>query len=84
MEIFMKTRVQKWGNSLALRIPKSFATEAGLDRDSSVEVSLIDGKLTIVPDTRPKFTLKQLLSQVTNENLHHEVDTGPAMGNEAW
>jgi antitoxin MazE len=84
MEVFMKTRVQKWGNSLALRIPKSFATEAGLDRDSSVEVSLIDGKLTIVPDTRPKFTLKQLLSQVTNENLHHEVDTGPAMGNEAW
>ncbi|MGA2468721.1 MAG: AbrB/MazE/SpoVT family DNA-binding domain-containing protein [Thermodesulfobacteriota bacterium] len=80
----MKTRVQKWGNSLALRIPKSFATEAGLDRDSSVEVSLIDGKLTIVPDTKPKFTLKQLLSQVTNENLHHEVDTGPAMGNEAW
>jgi antitoxin MazE len=84
MEVFMKTRVQKWGNSLALRIPKSFATEAGLDRDSSVEVSLIDGKLTIVPDTRPKVTLKQLLSQVTNENLHHEVDTGPAMGNEAW
>jgi antitoxin MazE len=84
MEIFMKTRVQKWGNSLALRIPKSFATEVGLDRDSSVEVSLIDGKLTIVPDTKPKFTLKQLLSQVTNENLHHEVDTGPAMGNEAW
>jgi antitoxin MazE len=84
MEVFMKTRVQKWGNSLALRIPKSFATEAGLDRDSSVEVSLIDGKLTIVPDTKPKFTLKQLLSQVTNENLHHEVDTGPAMGNEAW
>jgi antitoxin MazE len=84
MEIFMKTRVQKWGNSLALRIPKSFATEAGLDRDSSVEVSLIDGKLTIVPDTKTKFTLKQLLSQVTNENLHHEVDTGPAMGNEAW
>lgn len=80
----MKTRVQKWGNSLALRIPKSFATEAGLDRDSSVEVSLIDGKLTIVPDTKTKFTLKQLLSQVTNENLHHEVDTGPAMGNEAW
>jgi antitoxin MazE len=84
MEVFMKTRVQKWGNSLALRIPKSFATEAGLDRDSSVEVSLKDGKLTIVPDTKPKFTLKQLLSQVTNENLHHEVDTGPAMGNEAW
>jgi antitoxin MazE len=84
MEVFMKTRVQKWGNSLALRIPKSFATEAGLDRDSSVEVSLIDGKLTIVPDTKPKFTLRQLLSQVTKENLHREVDMGPATGREVW
>ena len=84
MEAFMKTRVQKWGNSLALRIPKSLATEAGLDRDSSVEVSLTDGKLTIVPDTKPKFTLKQLLSQVTKENLHHEVDSGPATGREVW
>jgi antitoxin MazE len=84
MEVFMKTRVQKWGNSLALRIPKSFATEAGLDRDSSVEVSLTDGKLTIVPDTKPKFTLRQLLSQVTKENLHREVDMGPATGREVW
>ena len=80
----MKTRVQKWGNSLALRIPKSLATEAGLDRDSSVEVSLTDGKLTIVPDTKPKFTLKRLLSQVTKENLHREVDMGPATGREVW
>ncbi|MFC1972103.1 AbrB/MazE/SpoVT family DNA-binding domain-containing protein [Chloroflexota bacterium] len=33
----MKTRVQKWGNSLALRIPKSFATEVGLQRETSVD-----------------------------------------------
>ena len=80
----MKARVQKWGNSLALRIPKSFATEAGLDRDSSVEVSLIDKKLVIAPASKTKFTLKQLLARVTENNLHHEVDTGPAMGNEVW
>lgn len=80
----MKTRVQKWGNSLALRIPKSFAAEVGLDPNSSVEMSLRDGKLIVVPFEKPKFTLKQLLSQVTEENLHHEVDTGPAVGGEAW
>ena len=80
----MKTHVQKWGNSLALRIPKSFATEAGLDRDSCVEISLIDRKLVITPVYKSKFTLKQLLAQVTENNLHHEVDTGPAMGNEVW
>ena len=39
----MKTRVQKWGNSLALRIPKSFAAEAGLHADAAVELSLVEG-----------------------------------------
>jgi len=80
----MKTRVQKWGNSLALRIPKSFADEVGLQKETSVEVSLADGKLVITPVTKPKLTLKQLLAKVTKENLHHEFDTGSAIGNEAW
>ena len=80
----MRTRVQKWGNSLALRIPKAFATEVGLQRETSVEVSLSDGKLVITPVTEPKLNLKQLLAKVTKENLHHEVDTGPATGNETW
>lgn len=80
----MRTRVQKWGNSLALRIPKSFANEVGLQRETSVEVSLNDGKLVITPVSKPKPTLKQLLARVTKENLHHEVDTGSAVGNEAW
>jgi antitoxin MazE len=80
----MITRVQKWGNSLALRIPKSFATEVGLQTDSSVEVSMVDGKLVVAPVTKSQLTLKQLLMQVTDENLHHEVETGPAQGNEVW
>jgi antitoxin MazE len=80
----MKTRVQKWGNSLALRIPKSFADEVGLQKETPVEVSLADGKLVVTPVTKPKPTLKQLLAKVTKENLHHEVDTGSAVGNETW
>jgi antitoxin MazE len=80
----MKTRVQKWGNSLALRIPKSFADEVGIRKESSVEVSLTDGKLVITPVTKPELTLDQLLAKVTKENLHHEIDTGPATGNETW
>ena len=80
----MKTRIQKWGNSLALRIPKSFANEVGLRKEASVEVSLADGKLVITPVTERKLTLKQLLAKVTKENLHHEVDTGIAVGNETW
>lgn len=80
----MKTRVQKWGNSLALRIPKSFATEVGLGIDTSVEMSLEEGKLVIVPVAEPQFTLEQLLTQVTEENVHTETDTRHAVGKEAW
>lgn len=80
----MKTRVQKWGNSLALRIPKSFANEVGLLNNSSVEVSLANGKLVVVPIEKPSVTLKKLLAQITEKNIHHEVGSGPSVGNEAW
>jgi antitoxin MazE len=80
----MKTHVQKWGNSLALRIPKSFASEIGLERETPVEVTLANGKFVIMPIPKPKFTLKQLLAKVNKENLHREVETGPATGNEVW
>ena len=80
----MKTRVQKWGNSLALRIPKSFASEVGLKNDTPVEICMEDGKIIVAPVAKPQFTLKQLLAKVTPENVHHEVETGPAVGNEVW
>ena len=73
----MLTKVQKWGNSLALRIPESFATELGLQRETPVEVTLVEGKLVVTPIVKPKPTLRQLLAKATKENLHHEVDTGP-------
>ena len=80
----MKARIQKWGNSLALRIPKSFAVEAHLEQDSLVELALVDGKLIVVPVAEPALTLDQLLAGVTEQNLHCEVDTGQATGNEVW
>jgi antitoxin MazE len=80
----MKTRIQKWGNSLALRIPKSLAAESHLEQGMLVEVSLLDGKLLVTPLRPPAVTLEELLQGITPENLHHEVDTGPAVGYEAW
>jgi antitoxin MazE len=79
----MKTRVRKWGNSLALRIPKSFAAEVGLHADAAVELSFVEGALVVQP-VAPPLTLEQLLSGVTAENLPGEWDTGPAVGKEAW
>ena len=80
----MLTKVQKWGNSLALRIPKAFALDAQLENDSVVEVSLVDGKIVIKPVISPKWTLDQLLKGVNNNNIHQETDTGIAIGNENW
>jgi antitoxin MazE len=80
----LKTRVQKWGNSIALRIPKSFADDLGLQTEMSVEMSLKEGKLVITPEILPKPTLQQLLAKVSGENLHHEVDVGSIVGKETW
>ena len=80
----MRTLIQKWGNNLALRTPNSFATELGLRKEAPVEVVLADGKLVITPVAKPPLTLKYLLAKVTKENIHHEIDTGSATGNETW
>ena len=80
----MKTRIQKWGNSLALRIPKSFASEVGLECNAPVEISLVDGNLVVKPDVQPALSLDELLAQVTEDNMHREIDTGSAVGKEAW
>jgi len=80
----MEIKVKKWGNSLALRIPKPFADEIGLENDSQVELSIVDGKLIIVPAVEAKLSLEHLLAQVTKDNLHGEVNTGTAVGGEAW
>jgi antitoxin MazE len=79
----VRTRVQKWGNSLAVRIPKPFAEGAGLRASSEVEVSLDKGEVRLTP-VRARWKLRQLLSGVTRKNLHAEVDSGPARGREAW
>lgn len=80
----MRIRVQKWGNGLALRIPKSFAERMGLETGSVVSVSLVEGKLVIHAGPPEAPMLKKLLRDVAKANLHGEWDTGPALGREHW
>jgi len=80
----MRVRVQKWGNSLALRIPKSFAVETELDQGSEVDLTLEEGRLVITPLPEPEVSLEELLAQITPQNLHSEVDFGGAVGRESW
>src|SRR5438105_2557416 len=83
-EEFMQSQIQKWGNSLALRIPKSFAEETNIEQGSVVDISIEDGKIIIVPTSKSQYTLEELLSDVTRKNLHKEVNTGNAIGKESW
>ena len=76
--------MQKWGNSLALRIPKAFAIDAQLENDSFVEIAIVDGQIIITPVVAPSWTLEELLAGINKNNIHHEIDTGFSIGNEAW
>lgn len=80
----MRVIIQKWGNSLAIRIPKSFAVETNLTRGSAVDLKLEDGKLIAVPITEKKYTLKELLAAVSEDNIHGEFDSGDVSGKETW
>lgn len=80
----METRVQRWGNSLAVRIPKAFALEAGLSDNTRVTLSLVNGTLLIAPLPISDYSLDTLLAGVTDQNIHAAFDTGLAVGDEAW
>ena len=80
----MTTKIQQWGNSLALRIPKAFAVEAKLHKGAVVNVSEEDGKIILTPVKKESITLKSLLAGVTKENVHGEISTGKRVGKEIW
>ena len=84
IEVDVRTKIQKWGNSLGLRIPKSFAVETGIEEGSDVELSVKDGQLTVRPILRPRYDLNELLQRVTPRNVHGEIETGDAVGREGW
>jgi antitoxin MazE len=78
----METVVQKWGNSLGIRIPNLFVKEYALKNGAKVEIFDDDGKISIKP--KGNYSLAELMENVTSENLHKSIDTGSAMGNEEW
>ena len=80
----MNTKIQRWGNSLGLRIPRSFAEEAGVEAGSQVDLSMRDGDLVVRATKRRAYRLNELLEKVTAKNLHAELDTGEARGREVW
>mgnify|MGYP001078659351 FL=1 len=80
----MVTRILKWGNSLGLRIPKSFAKQAGVEEGSSVDIALEGDHLVIRKTISKEYQLADLLSEVREGNIHDETATGKAVGREVW
>jgi len=79
----MKTTVQKWGNSLALRIPSAFAFEMNIKAGTTVDVSVEGGNL-VVRRAAPDYTLSDLLSRITKDNIHGEELRAAPVGKEVW
>lgn len=77
----MKTRVSRWGNSLAIRIPKIYAKRIGLEEGAAVEITARGDSLTI---RKPEYTLEDLVARITPDNRHPETEWGPARGREIW
>lgn len=77
----MQTRVQKWGNSLGIRIPKHMAAKAGIEENTIVELES-DKKGIRIKSAKP--TLQELVARITDDNRHEEVDWGAPKGREAW
>jgi antitoxin MazE len=82
--VAVQTRVQKWGNSLGVRIPRGLAEEVGLGAGTEVSLSAKDGELVVKPSIPARLSLDDLLADVSEENLHSSIDTGSAVGAEIF
>jgi antitoxin MazE len=80
----MKTTAQKWGNSLAIRVPKSVAVQVGLKAQDDLEIEVQDGNVVLKPQLRRVYRLDDLVKRITSKNLHREIDTGSPIGREIW
>ena len=80
----MQTKIKKWGNSLALRIPKLLASDANLKLNKMVDLSIDKGSIIITPIGEKEYSLEKLLEGISKNNLHGEIGTGAPVGKEIW
>ncbi|HVX92340.1 MAG TPA: AbrB/MazE/SpoVT family DNA-binding domain-containing protein [Xanthobacteraceae bacterium] len=83
----MRIEFQRWGNSLAVRVPSAFAKEVGATEGKRAEMTVENGALVVKvvrPKKRRRYSLEQLIEGITRESYHREIDWGPSVGNEEW
>lgn len=79
----MKTKIQKWGNSLGVRLPKSITEEKALRAGTGVSIMIINNQIVIEP-REGELSLESLLDTVSADNVHKETDWSQNQGNEVW
>jgi antitoxin MazE len=82
----MVTKVQKWGNSQGMRVPKDILEKAHIKVGNYVEITVADSKIIIRPakKIRKKYDLKTLLSKLPKNHKQKELDWGEPVGKEQW
>jgi antitoxin MazE len=80
----MQTKVRRWGNSLGLRIPRSFAAELQVEDGSAVDLTVAEGEIRVRPLRARRYSLESLVEGITDGNRHGEVPVAPAVGREVW
>lgn len=80
----MLQKIDRWGNSLGLRLPKVMTEQLSLNEGSSVVVTIEKNALVLRPQKKHSETLKQLLGRIAPNNLHGAVDWGKPRGKEIW
>lgn len=78
------SRIAKWGNSLAVRIPLAIAKQASLTEGDSVKLALDAGGNIVLRPARRKYELSDLVAQITPKNRHPGIDWGRPQGKESW
>ena len=80
----MKTKAQKWGNSLAVRLPKGITEQAGVVVNDTLDIEVAEGVILLKPRRRQKYRLNDLMKGMTKQNMPAGIDFGRPVGREVW
>ncbi len=76
-------KIVRWGNSMAVRLPKVILRDVGLQEGDTLLFGARDGAIVAKP-VKKRPSLKELLAKISPENVHEEVDWGKPRGREVW
>ena len=80
----MVTKIQKWGNSLAVRLPKSVVTKLSIKQNHRVTVHHDRSRIVVTPIKPTEITLEEIVEAITPQNRHGATDWGTSLGKEIW